>query len=148
MKQNSPLSIAYSMLPGQESTRQGMVNPGQFPDQNFWKFDVNREVSGVDYQPGNAELSSLNYFNNDEPYQNIKNGMFDKNLPQNPIFGHTKWILNPLDQEQTNAHMFAYQAQKQTRVANNMSPVFQMRWPYFQYPTPQWVNVYQGSRTR
>lgn len=148
MKGNSPLSIAYSCLPAQESTRQGMVNPMQFPEQNFWKFDVGREPTGVDYQSGNAEQSTDNYFSNDEPWQNIKNGMYEQNNPQNPTYGHIKWVLNPLDQEQTDSHMVAYQNQKSTRVAWNTSPVYQMRFPWYQYPSPQWVNVYQGSTRR
>ncbi len=140
------LSIAGSCVPSQEHTRQGLVNPRQF-GPNDWKFDVMRATQ-VDWQPGNDTLND-NYFAKGEGYQTIKNGMFARLTGEEPMYGHVNYKLNPLEQEQTNAHMSAYQNQKMTRVSDNMSPAGSMRFPWYQYPanTPPniWVHRFNGS---
>ena len=144
------LSIAQSMLPSQEHTRQSFPAPRQFaPDD--WQFNLMRDFA-PDYREGNAEQSNNNYFAKKEPYQQVKNGMFNPLTGQEPIYGHVEYKLNPLDQEQTNAQMSGYQLQKQTRVADNMSPIGVMKFPPYTYPVngpPNvWANVYTGSVRR
>jgi len=146
MNRNS-LSIAQSMVPSQMHTQQGMVNPQQFSVDD-WEFNVLR-AQQVDYQRGNAISSSDNYYALGEGYQTVKNGMFNPLTGQEPVYGHVNYNLNPLQQEQTCAHMFAYQAQKQTRVRDNMSPAGVMNQPSYKYgvnfPPNVWANVYNGS---
>lgn len=144
------VSIAQSMIPSQRGTVQSCVNPREFSETD-WQFNVNRAYQ-LDWAPGAAMNSNLNYFTQMEPHQKIKNGMFNPLTGREPIYGHTNYTLNPLDQEQTGSHMAAYQLQKQTRVADNMSPLPSMRFPPYQYPintpTSAWVHSYQGSRSR
>jgi hypothetical protein len=144
------LSIARSCVPSQENTRQSFPAPRQFrPDD--WQFKLASDFA-PDYREGNAIQSDNNYFAKNEGYQNVKNGMFNPLTGQEPIYGHVNYALNPLQMEQTNAHMFGYQAQKQTRVADNMSPAGVMRAPTYKYPVngpPNvWANVYTGSVRR
>jgi hypothetical protein len=138
------MSISASLVPSQESTRQGMVNPNQFSNQRFWSFDAERDPNGFTWQPSVAEYSNLNYFTKDEPHQQVKNGMFNPLTGQEPVYGQTDYHLSPLDQEQTNSHMSGYGLQKQTRVADNMNPAGVMRFPSYTYPTPRWQTVYEG----
>jgi len=144
------MSIARSMVPAQRGTVQSVVNPREF-GPNDWEFSVSRATQ-LDWVPGTALNSNLNFFTQREPHQQIKNGMFNPLTGQEPIYGHTNYQLNPLDQEQTGSHMSAYQLQKQTRVSDNMSPLHSMRFPTYQYPintpTSAWVHAYQGSGTR
>lgn len=144
------LSIAASMIPSQEHTRQSFPAPRQFGPAN-WSFQLMRD-SAPDYREGNAEQSDLNMFAKNEPYQAIKNGMFNPLTGTEPIYGHVNYVLNPLEQEQTNAKMSGYQLQKQTRIADNMSPKGVMNFPSYRYPTngpPNiWANVYTGSVRR
>jgi hypothetical protein len=144
------LSIAQSMLPSQEHTRQSFPAPRQFSADD-WQFSLMRDFA-PDYREGNAEQSNLNMFAKNEPYQQIKNGMFNPLTGQEPIYGHVNYRLNPLDQEQTNAKMAGYQMQKITRVADNMSPAGVSRFPAYQYPVngpPNiWANVYTSSVRR
>ena len=114
-----------------------------------------REPTGVDYMPGNAIQSDANFFALREPYQQVKNGMFNPLTGREPIYGHVNYDLNPFQQEQTNAHMSGYQIQKQTRVADNMSPLYVMRAPTYEYPVKSgknapnvWARVYNGSQTQ
>lgn len=138
------------MVPMQRATVQGMVNPREF-SPNDWKFNVAR-AQDLDWQKDNDITSDFNFFARSEPFHEIKNGMFNPLTGQEPIYGHVNYKLNPLQQEQTNAKMSGYQNQKQTRVRDNMSPVYSMRFPAYQYPSngpPNvWANVYMGSRTR
>jgi hypothetical protein len=135
------LSIARSMVPSQESTRQSFPAPRQFrPDD--WSFKLASDFA-PDYREGNAIQSDNNYFAKNEGYQNVKNGMYSTLTGQEQIYGHVNYALN---------HMFGYQAQKQTRVADNMSPAGVMRAPTYKYPVngpPNvWANVYTGSVRR
>lgn len=138
------------MVPSQRGTVQGTVNPREFGPNN-WEFNVNRAYQ-LDWAQGTTLNSNLNYFSQKEPYQSIKNGMFNKLTGEEPSAGHINYRLNPMDQEQTNSHMAAYQLQKQTRVSDNMSPIGSMRFPPYQYPintpTSAWVHAYTGSRSR
>ncbi len=138
------------MLPSQEHTRQSFPAPRQFaPDD--WQFSLMRDFA-PDYREGNAEQSNDNMFAKQEGYQNVKNSMFNPLTGQEPIYGHVEYKLNPLAQEQTNAQMSGYQLQKQTRIADNMSPIGVMKFPPYMYPVngpPNvWANVYTGSVRR
>ena len=141
-------SIANTCLPRQMNTQKAVTNPREYaPDE--WAFEPTR-AQEYDWQPTNRETSSLNMRAKNEGYQTIKSGMFAQNRPENPIYGHVKYFLNPLDQEQCNAKMSGYQLQKQTRVSNNMSPDYSMRQPYYQYgvnyPANVWSNFYENSQ--
>ena len=143
-------SIAGTCVPSQEHTRQSFPAPRQFaPDD--WQFNIARDFA-PDYREGNAIQSDNNYFAKNEPYQQVKNGMFNPLTGQEPIYGFVDYKLHPLQQEQTNSHMSGYQTQKQTRVADNMSPAYVMRYPSYTYPVngpPNvWANVYTGSVRR
>ena len=141
------VSIANSMVPSQEHTRQGQPAPRQFA-QNDWAWSLNRQWqndwNGLDSQFGNP-----NWFAKNEPYQAVKNGMFNPLTGREPIAGHVNFVLNPLDQEQTNSHTSAYALMKQTRVANNMDPFRLMVNSAPGYginqPPNKWVNRYTGS---
>lgn len=138
-------SISGTCLPQQKRTEKAIRNPGEFtPDD--WKFSVTGDPNGWDWRGGNAVTGDSNLFNNREPYRLIQNAIFGPLTGQEPIYGHVKYHLNPLDQEQTNAKMSAYQIQKQTRVLDNMSPLGVMRYPAYKYPVNVWSNIYQGSR--
>ena len=140
------LSIAFSMIPSQNNTRQSVVAPGQFSPTD-WLYTPTRTES-YDWQSGVAITSNDNYFAKAEPYQKIKNSMFNPLTGQEPIYGHVNYKLNPALQEQTNSHMSAYQNQKQTRVRDNMSPEGVMRAPVQLYPVGHWLNSYQGASVR
>jgi hypothetical protein len=138
------LSIANTLVPSQRHTQQNFPNPREFaPDD--WQFNPNR-AQQLDWQPLASTLSTTDFYSNREAWKTIKNGMFNPLTGAEPIFGHVDYLLNPLEQEQTNAKTFAYQAQKVTRVADNMSPAGSMRMPTYRYPVGAWQNVYQGSR--
>ena len=141
------LSIAQSMLPSQEATRQSCPAPRQF-GPNDWRFELMRDFA-PDYRPGNAIQSDFNFFALNEPYQNIKTSMFNPLTGQEPIYGQVDYKLNPLQQEQTNAQMSGYGLQKQTRVADSMNPAGVIRFPSYTYPTNSppnnWVHIYTGS---
>lgn len=139
--------ITKSMVPSQKQSAQAIVNPRQF-GPNDWSFDINRSQE-LNWQPGNAIQSDFNYFCLNEPHQDIKTSMFDTIPDGAPIYGHMNYYLNPLAQEQTNAHMAAYKFQKQTRVADNMNP-FQtglLAIPT-RYPVNVPLNSYKGSMSR
>jgi len=148
--QRKTVTIATSMVPSQEHTRQGFVNPGQFGPTD-WMWSASRTAS-LDWQPGNSISSSDNYFSQGEGYQSIKNGMFNPLTGQEPVYGHVNYRLNPLNQEQTMAHMQPYALQKESRVLNNISPAGVMRYPPFTYPSngpPNgWANHFNGSMRR
>lgn len=145
------LSIAQSMVPSQRSSVQSMPNPREFSPSN-WQFSPYDDPAGFDFRKGNALQSDFNFFSEREPWQMHKSSMFLQNQPGNPLYGHVNYKLNPKDQEQTNSHMTAYAGQKETRVADNISPAGAMRFPAYQYPSNSppnlWVNVYQGSRRK
>lgn len=144
MTMRSTLSIANTMLPSQRHTEQNFPNPREFAP-NDWQFSPSR-AQQLDWQPMVQSLSTTNWYSNREGWKQVKNGMFNPLTGAEPIFGHVDYQLNPLEQEQTNAQMSGYQAQKVTRVADNMSPVGSMRMPTYQYPVGAWQNVFQGSR--
>jgi len=105
------LSIANSMIPSQEQSRQGMVNPRQF-GPNDWRFDVNRDPGyHAAYFP--SDQQSDNYRSLNEGHQNVKNGMFMSLTGAEPIYGHMNYPRNPLDQEQTNRPGRAMQLETQ-----------------------------------
>lgn len=140
-------TITNSMLPSQEHTRQNFPAPRQF-GPNDWKFSVDR-AQKLNWLPGVKMTNTTNYFHLREPSRKLQSGMFNPLTGQEPTYGHVNYTLNPLDQEQTNAQASAYQLQKSTRVAGNMSPAYSMNFPTYQYPVNNppniWVNVYNGS---
>jgi hypothetical protein len=139
--QRSTLSIANTMVPAQRTTEQSIFNPKEI-SPTMWMFDPVR-TQQYDWQPEVAQLSNNNMFAKNEPYQDVKNGMFNPLTGREPIYGHVRYRLNPLDQEQTNRA--GYEQQKQTRYRDNMDPAVAMRWPAYQYPVNDWRKVYQGS---
>lgn len=140
--------IIQSMVPQQKHTVKNFPAPREF-SPNDWQFDVNR-AQELNWREGTAIQSDFNFFTLNEPHHSIKNSMFDNSTADNGIiYGHTDYHLNPLEQEQTNAHMSAYQKQKVTRVANNMNPFSSiMSAPPERYPTNVWLNSFKGSQTR
>ena len=144
------LSISSSMVPSQRHTEQGCVNRGEF-GPNDWKFDIMRTPK-LDWAPDVALYSDCNYFTKTEAHQKLKTMMFNQPTGNSPIYGHTNYFLNPLDQSQTNSHMSAYKGQEVTRVADNTSPAYVMHAPAYQYPITSgpspWINNYISSRTR
>ncbi len=146
----SSLSIAQTMIPSQEHTRQGLVNLGQFGPTD-WMWSIDRQYRN-DWNGNEQNNGNPNYFAKNEGYQQVKSGMFNPLTGQEPVFGHMNYKLNPLDQEQTGAHSSAYSAMKQTRVAGNMSPAGVMTNPTYQYgtnyPPNLWARVYQGSQVK
>jgi len=142
------LSITQTMIPSQRHTEQGMVNPKEFSPTD-WAWNPIR-TNSLDWHPTNALQSNQNMFAKNEPYQNVKNGMFNPLTGREPIFGHCKYFLNPLDQEQTNGQSSAYEMQKQTRFNDNMDPNLSIRCsPYMPttYPINDWKKVYIGSQS-
>ena len=136
--------IVQTMIPQQRHTQKSFPNPREWT-ANDWSFDVN-QAQELNWRPGTARQSDFNYFSNSEPHQKLQNGVFNPLTGQEPIYGHMNYILNPLAQEQTNAHESAYQKQKVTRVANNMNPFSAiMSAPPYRYPVGVWVNSYKGS---
>lgn len=134
------VSLSQTCVPIQENSRQAFPARGQFtPD--LWKFDPNKPQQ-LDWQVGVKHFQNDNYFAKEEGYQEIKNTMFNPLTGQEPVYGNVNYFLNPLQQEQTNAHMSGYQLQKQTRVADNMSPMGVMRFPAYQYPINKPPNVW------
>jgi hypothetical protein len=139
--------IVQSMLPSQKHTVKSFPAPQEFAP-NDWQFDVNR-AQKLNWRPENAVQSSDNYFTLNEPHQDIKNSMFMQLTGEEPIYGHTNYFLNPLQQEQTNAHSSAYSNQKISRVSDNMNPFSSiMSAPPERYPVNVWLNSYKGSMNR
>lgn len=144
MANRGTLSIAPSFVPSQRHTVQNFPNPREFsPDD--WRFSP-AKAQQLDWQPMVQLTSSDNFSTLKEGWQSVKSAMFNPLTGSEPLFGNVDYQLNPLEQEQTNAKTFAYQAQKMTRVEDNMSPAGSMRFPTYQYPVGAWQNVYQGSR--
>jgi len=140
------LSIATSCVPSQNATRQSVVAPNQFSSAD-WRFSPTR-TEVYNWQSGVAITSNDNYFAKAEPYQKIKNSMFNPLTGQEPIYGQVNYTMNPALQEQTNSHMSGYSNQLQTRVRDNMSPAGVMRAPVQLYPVGHWINSYQGASVR
>lgn len=138
------LNIANTMLPSQEATRQSIPAPRAF-SPNDWRFSVGRAYRLNFTDPSQADLSTDNYFNNNEEWRPFRNSMFNPLTGREPVFGEMNYSLNPLNQEQTNSHTIAYKQMGYTRVAGNMNPAGVMRLPNYQYPTKPWQSVYQGS---
>lgn len=135
------------MIPQQRGTQKAFINPREFTPSN-WAFDVNRTPE-LNWRPGNIDQSDYNHFHNNEPAEDLNISMFGPDSNPNKIYGFTQYDLNPLAQEQTNAHMSAYQKQKVTRVADNMSPFSSiMSAPPSRYPVNVWLNSYTGSMNR
>lgn len=130
--------ITASMTPQQRQAYQSIANPGEMtPD--YWRFQVPRDSGNAKaYFP--AHQQSDNFYALREGYQTIKNGMFNRLVGTEPVYGHCKFPLNPLDQEQTNRP--GWEMQKTTRVQDNRDPLRVMRNTPTQYPNYQGKPVY------
>ena len=137
-------TIANSMIPQQRQAYQSVANPGEM-NPDYWRFNVPRDSGNSKaYFPARAQ--SDNYRALGEGYRNVANGMFNQLVGSEPVYGHMKFPLNPLDQEQQNR--VGYDYQKQTRVLDNRDPVRVMANTPTQYPNYRGMPVYYNFQGR
>lgn len=139
--------ITNSMIPMQGTTRQACAARGEFsPD--YWRFDLNRTFPR-DYQSSVPYITSnQSFFTKTEPHQTLESTTHGMPTGDEPVYGHMKYIRNPLDQEQTNGHSIAFKLQGVSRVQDNMNPIGSMRYPPYQYPYLNWTTIYNGSTSK
>lgn len=111
------------MLPAQNKTP---LNPSE-----GWRFDYRRDP-GYSEAYLQSDQQSDNYFYYNEPcYKELKDNAYRKLTGLEPLYGHSTFPLNRLDQQQTNwrGRELQFQTQIETQGA-----------PHRQNPVPTMVN--------
>lgn len=133
--------ITGSMIPSQRNSRQSVPNPREFSSTD-WMFSVSRD--NQTWAPGNSELSSNNFRNNNEPYKLLNIDLGAQLVGTEPPYGFGRYKINPLAQEQTNAKTAAFQSQTFTRMQGFRNPAVFIRTTNQFDPYPNPMLVYKG----
>ena len=105
------LSIASTLTPSQMLSQKGVANPRERGPLD-WAFQPVRDpIFNETGLP--VDQQSDNYRALNEGYQQVKNGMFNRLVGTEPVYGNFRFPRNPLDQEQTNRAVRSLQMQTQ-----------------------------------
>jgi hypothetical protein len=107
-----------------------------------WSYSIK---NNYDWQPGVAQLSDQNYSTKGEGWQKIKNGMYNRLTGDEPIYGLVNYELNPLNNEQCNAHKIAYQQQKNSQLHPSSGYSKYLPNPNIEYPSTRFYNSFTNS---
>ena len=134
------LSIAQNMTPSQKGPYRSMIEPGEILGGADWRFSLSR-----DPRPWliDDRVQSDNYFDMNERYKQISNGMFNPLTGGEPVYGHVDYTRTRDGVDNVN-NMAANNLYKQTRVAWN-NGLSTLNMPPSRYPQSKDYYNFQGS---
>lgn len=142
VKTNNTL-ISKSMIPSQRNTLQSLPYRYEFSPTD-WLHQVNRDPE-LSWTKGNNDWGAPNYFARDELYKKLGTDITPKVLPNEPIYGLTRYLTNPLDQEQTCSHTTAFATEQATRIVGPKDGKTLIRTQNTIYPVRHPITVYEGQ---